>query len=651
MRIVTFNNRRAVEPGAYSQILGGSSQSPDVATSGNVMIIDDGIGAGYGYGSGINGELANALNSIYGFDRLDDFQKAVRGGALWEAAKLLFNPSRDGRIKGCNRLFVVTAATTTKSTISYTFTGGATNDQTCVTATTIPASIGIAQVNTITIGAVVDENDTFTATIGVTNVTYTAILGDTPSAVAAGLKALIDASTPFTSVLTTSILANVISLTANTTNTPFTQTSSATNAAAAGGTITFNGITEGIRANGVLTGPVLTVGFAMKMIAGISDNTKFILQLWQGTFKGLDDDGVSFDDIAASSTNEILLTQSPEFRNISEIIDWAKTDQVLNQYYTHGTSSVVGLGTIGPNDLTANIGYVLSTGGTTTYGTADFTAVLDAIKEVDNTFFLSDKYGDNAQNIKNSQLLAHMQTAAEFDKFMVVGGGANALKFTQANGSIPTAKFFNSEKVFVTHSDIKIPSSTAPLGYKIRSTFYHAAAACGRMAGLDPQTPLTWKDLNVIGVTHELTLSQREQALLAGVLHLKNIPNLGWIVNQDVNTLQKNMQEINQDGTSFEGSLMRIAAQLNKELTMNLREKFVGKNVATASPADVKSFVEGYLQFRTANKQVDNLILLGKNVNVQLIGSDYQIKYSFVPNGPVNRLFTTGFMLDINLSA
>ena len=550
MRIVTFKNRRVVEPGAYSQILGGSTQSPDVATTGNVMIIDDGIGAGYGYGSGINGQLASALGSIYAFDRLDDFQKAVRGGALWEAAKLLFNPSRDSRVKGCNRLFYVTAATTVKSTITFSWTGGY-----CITA-------GIA-----------------------------------------------------------------------------------------GGTITFHGVTEGVRANGALTSSILTTGFAMKMVAGTIDNTKFMLQLWQGTYKGLDDDNVPFDDIAAASTQPSLLAQSPEFTNIADVITWAKTDAVLNQYYIHGTSTVTGTGVVDATDLANNTGYKLSVGGTTTYNAADYTSVLDAIKEVDNTFFLSCQYGDNAQNLKNSQLLAHMQTQAEFDKFMVVGGGADATKLTQTNGSIPSALFFNSEKVYVAHSSIRVPSSSAALGYKVRSTFYHAAAQCGRMAGLEPQTPLTWKDLNVIGVTHEMTLNQREQCLLAGVLHLKNVAGLGWVVNQDVNTLQKNSQEINEDGTSFEGSLMRIAAILNKELTINLRAKFTGKNVATASPADVKTFVEGYLQFRTANKQTDNLIILGKNVNVQLKGSDYDIKYSFVGNGPINRLFTSGFMLDINLSA
>src|ERR1035437_3930165 len=400
MRIVTFNNRRVIEPGAYSQILGGNTQSPDVATTGNVMIIDDGIGAGYGYGSGINGDLESSLKSIYAFDRLDDFQKAVRGGALWEAGKLLFNPSKDARIKGCNRLFLVTAATTTKSTITFSWTGGY-----CITSTT------------------------------------------------------------------------------------------------AGGTITFYGVTEGVRGNGAKTGAVLTTGFAMKMVAGVVDNTKFMLQLWQGTYKGLDDDSVPFDDIAAASTSATLLAQSPEFINLADVITWAKTDAVLNQYYTHGTSTLNGTGVVDATDLANNTGYNLSTGGTTVYNAGDFASVLDTIKEVDNTFFLSCQYGDNAQNIKNSQLLAHMQVDAEFDKFMVVGGGANATKLTQTNGSIPTAVFFNSEKVFVTHSSIRVPSSSAPLGYKVRSTFYHAAAACGCMAGLEAQTPLTWKDLNVIGVT------------------------------------------------------------------------------------------------------------------------------------------------------
>ena len=42
----------------------------------------------------------------------------------------------------------------------------------------------------------------------------------------------------------------------------------------------------------------------------------------------------------------------------------------------------------------------LFAGGTETYGTGDYTAVLDSIKEVDNTFFLSDQTNADAGGSK-----------------------------------------------------------------------------------------------------------------------------------------------------------------------------------------------------------------------------------------------------------
>jgi hypothetical protein len=96
---------------------------------------------------------------------------------------------------------------------------------------------------------------------------------------------------------------------------------------------------------------------------------------------------------------------------------------------------------------------------------------------------------------------------------------------------------------------------------------------------------------------------------------------------------------------------MRIAALLNKELKLNMENQFVGQNANNASPADVKSFTEGYLSVRTATATEDNLILWSGNVTVSLSGTDMQVQYAFRPNGPVNRIFITGVMLNVEASA
>lgn len=108
---------------------------------------------------------------------------------------------------------------------------------------------------------------------------------------------------------------------------------------------------------------------------------------------------------------------------------------------------------------------------------------------------------------------------------------------------------------------------------------------------------------------------------------------------------------INPDGTSPETSIMRIAEQMNKELVLNMRPIFVGQNLNTSSPADVKAFIEGYLIKKTATKTQDNYIITFSNVSVRQVQDYYECSYNFVPNSPLNKIFITGFMLDANLSA
>jgi hypothetical protein len=294
----------------------------------------------------------------------------------------------------------------------------------------------------------------------------------------------------------------------------------------------------------------------------------------------------------------------------------------------------------------------IAVNGVTDYSPDSLDRVLEDIRELDNTFFLCDRFGDEAMGVQNNKIWNHIQRDAEMNKFMVVGAGLDETKFEESvpNSSIETAKYYNDHRVIVVHSGHKRANVVGGGSEKL-SAFYHAANIVGRLGGLEPQTPLTFKGIKITNFNHQLGLRERERALQAGVIHNRLVPGIGNVVNQGINSLQRNTQLINPDGTSFEISIMRIAAQLNKELILNMRPLFVGNNVGSASPADVKSFVEGYLLSRTAKTSQDNLIISFKNVSVRLIEDYYDIKYGFVPNGPINKLFVTGFMLDNNLSA
>lgn len=534
---IQFGNRSVIEPGAYARVIGGVTEAPQASSLGTVLIIDNGLGAGWGGGSGVNGALEKDLSALYEFDSLRDFQRWMRGGLLWDVAQYIFKPVIAQR--GAQKLLFIAAKTTTQATLAKTLVNG---------------------------------------------------------------------------------------------------------------TISVKTVAEGIGANGTITSTHLDTGFAAKLVAGVADTSKFVWQGWVGTYRGADANGVPLNEIAVAATIPELVVQSPEVANITELAAWMSEDVVFQQWFQLNTfTATTGLGLLVAGDITT---YSLSpfTGATETYNATDLDDVLEAIGEVDYTFILCDKYGvTNGIGSENTKIFTHITTEAVYDKFMIVGGGKDSTEFDQAsNSSMAVARYFNSSKVFVPHGDIKKVRSSG--GYRTYPTIYLAAQIAGRLAGLDAQVPATWKSISVDAVVHELTLKQREKALLGGVLHLKKVQGQ-WVINQEINTMQKNNQMIYPDGTSPEGSIMRIASLLNKELKLNAERQFVGQNVASASPADVKTFVESYLISRTAKTNSDNLILNFANVSVTYSNGDYSISYGFTPNGPVNRLFITGIMLNINVSA
>jgi len=411
---------------------------------------------------------------------------------------------------------------------------------------------------------------------------------------------------------------------------------------------------EGTAGNGQTAGGTdnkVRIGYAAHLKQGVINNTKYYLEFTEGTFKGFDNDLDPYDGQDILLCNPIIIARSPEFSSLSELISWAKNDYSFNaRFELDATTAVVGDGTLIAADYTANNSLNLASGGTETFSPADYDKVLSTIGEVDYSFVLSLKNAANAMGAENTKLLYHITQETEFKKFMFVGGGNNELQFNQAGGSIEIAQFFDSANAIVCHSGFKEKMSFSAQK-KIKSSLYHAALVCGRLAGLQPQTSGTFKTLRAKEWNHQLTQSQREIALQAGVLHNRYVPNLGYVINQAINTLQKNTQMVNPDGTSSEISIMRIAEQLNKELVLNMRPIFVGQNLNTASPADIKAWIEGYLTFKTATRTQDNLIIRFEKVSVKQTQDYYEISYCFVPNSPLNKLFITGFILDANLTA
>lgn len=416
-----------------------------------------------------------------------------------------------------------------------------------------------------------------------------------------------------------------------------------------GGTAVVQAKNEGTVGNGVEgVTDVLTQGYATTFGIGVDDPAKFIVKFWRGTFRGDDANGIPWDGIEIAGALPQLIATSPEFEFIQELHTWMETDPIFGASFKLASKTVVLTGAPDAADVIALAGNTLFATGTTVYDTARVDEVLDQVQNLDYSVVLVDGYGATAQSTDNGKILAHISDGDTFgDKSMVVGGGVDANAFADgvSNSSIETAQYYDNDRVIVCHGGpIKNTTAVAD-GFIPRTSFHKAARVCGRMAGLEPQIPLTFKTLRVDGEIHKLSLKEQKAGLKNGVLMTISDGSQFRIV-QGVTSIQNNDYLINPNGSTHSIQLRRMIAQVNRELVVNATQQLLknpeGTNRNTLTASDIKTFTEGYLKGRTATATTDNMIISFRNVVVTIDNDAYKVTYDVIFNTEITKLFFTG---------
>lgn len=402
---------------------------------------------------------------------------------------------------------------------------------------------------------------------------------------------------------------------------------------------------EGNVGNGIVdsVNSKLQVGYSAKIVAGDIDSNKFKLIIYKGTYAGTDKDGETFSGNAWGECEPIIIYESSEFLT---------TDELYNEMiYNVNVKAEFEVTFVNSGNLALQ-SETLSAGGVTTFDTDYYSEVLEAIEELDVTFFLTTNLdlSKATDSDSNGKLFTFLKTKAKYTEFMAVGcGGSKSELFTASPSSKDVAMYYGDRQVVAVHGKPVVPRKDCN-GVKTLYSIYLAADVIGLNAGAAPQTPLTFKRLGFAAFEYDLTKSEREEALKYGIMHPRNV-NGYWCVNQGVNTIQwpNNLQTLDPNGNSFELSVELIKAQMNKELTIDAQNRFTGLTAAQASPAAVKAFTESKLSGFVAEQGADNLIIRWRNVVVTANNGDYTIYYDFVPNVPVNKTFFVGNILDFTL--
>jgi hypothetical protein len=393
----------------------------------------------------------------------------------------------------------------------------------------------------------------------------------------------------------------------------------------------------------------------------VLDTTKFIFDFYAGTFTGLDVDNEPYTDLPGQGILEAdsvpeLICSSEEVDSMAELKVWMDIDSTFNEYFKIKTYTVVGTGKIDSADLAVYADYELAAGGTETYNQTHFNKVLENIISTDYSFILADRTGSEAKShYSNLALKNHLINDSKYGLYLVIGGGkdSNFFNVGTTNSSTDIAQYFNSNVVIVVHAGMK-KVNLANAGFKEYDSIVKAALVTGRICGLEPATPGTFKSIDIDQDMHDMSEKDQKIAQKYGVLWTKYDMAGEWIIGQSISTLQNNNFLVNSDGTSYEVSVMRIAGQLNKEIIYNayidLMKSENGPNRGSISSAVLESWTKKYLKSRTVSDiNPSNLILGFEQITIKVVQDAYEITYGFYPNLPINKLLFVGLMLDKSL--
>lgn len=397
----------------------------------------------------------------------------------------------------------------------------------------------------------------------------------------------------------------------------------------------------------------LKKGYALCIERGVRNKDKYVVQVWQGSFKGLHTDGLAWDGISERYCKPELVFVSPEVSTMQEFIDWAKTNDTFNAGFV--LSALESDITFSTADLESNK-FVLATGGTATYSAEVLDEALDLMRNGDYTTIVClDKTGttlpgDIAIDTVHARLQIYCQKETKFPKYLAIPGISTSSTNDLAS-NVAVAKRCNSERVWLIHGEARRMATYAPLGYRVFDSVAMTALIVGRILGLPPQVPATFKDLAIDGIENPLSSLQLEDALDAGILVANYDEDLQqYCILRGINTLQNNNSLQNPDGSTFSIQISRICLQLNTDLMVNAKKEIFssnsGANRFTVSTGYLKNWMKVFLQSKVATQLQDNLIISHSDESVERKGDAYYCSYRFETNTEIAFVFFTGFAIN-----
>lgn len=646
------NGKLTARPGTYSIITSKISNLAPGLSYGKILIVDTGIGANFGAGSGVKGELAKDKEAVYNFKTVQDFQSFLKGGKLWSLGPALYKPKAG--VVGVSEVYYVSAKESTAATKELALTNGTisvkTKDEGSIAngqLTGLNLSKGYAQKLVAVAGgkfklqfwlgsyagadSLNDEDYGDSALLAKPE-----LIAETPAlSTIQEIKAWMAKDRSFRDAFIDNgtAAAPAATLLAPVIQNQFIFDYSFSQLAPA----TYFYKVSALNANGE------TIG-STEISLGVGAD-QYVYFWWDAVVGA-----TSYRVYRGTTTNaQSVYFSLPSTQTLFQDLGFSPGTTGTVPTVNTATTSVTG-GIISA-DVTNNPGYQLFAGGTETYTADAMQKALTAIRELDYTFILATEYGtiEAATSENNFALFEHILPTgnAKFTKFLVIPGGYDDAEFEDSKEIAAT---YDSQQAIVVHSGYGLTRRGGE--FKLYDQLDQAARILGRGCGLEPQTPWTFKSLGIDKLTHAISIDEEEEAIAAGVLAPKYDDDLkSFVIGLDVNSLQNNEFFINDDGTSYNIAVNRIKAQLNKEIIIEGKKRFFsgesGPNRNTISEQEIIDWVDKkFLKSRVADDNKDNLILGYKNILVTREEDNYYVSYEFIPNTEIKAIVFNGIIIN-----
>lgn len=401
----------------------------------------------------------------------------------------------------------------------------------------------------------------------------------------------------------------------------------------------------------------LKKGFLLKCIYK-NDVGKAWVEVWEGTYRGKNYGNADVGDTEANSA-PILVFKSKKCSTPADLVAYLKNPASGFGVYLDAKDlavtdapGIVDSTNFGTTDISEIVkfsggadAYIMSDDSSSSGAEESPAAVLTNILgfTIDSDYSCMMVAEPEGTNLLLPTALDHVTNDAKGIKMIIAAeaDGADAKLLAVEN---------NSDLLIVTANQGQNKSKVSATGFIDHDALVTAAKVAGRIFGLSPEIPGTLKSIGFEGMVTEPSDTELENYLDAGVITPYYDSDLGYFVlSQAVNSLQQNMELINDDCSTFSIQCKRILAQVVKNLVKQSKVDFWGSkgtedkaaNKTNLSEAYVKAWTETLLSKLSVapNKTENNYLISYEVTKVEIIQDYINVYLAVTVNGEITKIF------------